>query len=100
MRVGIGMKDGKIGVRYGRGVSDELREYPDGLIDPYAECVWLEKMNGELKGVLVNYACHGTSYNEYSNICWDYRWAEWKITLTGVIQKKETVRLWWKQSLG
>ena len=68
----VALKDGKIGVRYGRGVSEELRGYPDGLIDPYAECVWLEKMNGELKGVLVNYACHGTSYNEYSEICWDY----------------------------
>ena len=64
--------DGKIGVRYGRGVPEELRRYPDGLIDPYAECVWLEKTNGELKGVLVNYACHGTSYNQYSEICWDY----------------------------
>jgi len=66
------MKDGKIGVRYGRDVCEELRRYPDGLIDPYAECVWLEKLNGELKGVLVNYACHGTSYNKYSEICWDY----------------------------
>ena len=66
------LKDGKIGVRYGRGVSEELRGYPDGLIDPYAECVWLERLNGETKGVLVNYACHGTSYNEYSEICWDY----------------------------
>lgn len=66
------MKDGKIGVRYGRDVSEELRSYPDGLIEPYAECVWFEKLNGELKGVLVNYACHGTSYNGYSEICWDY----------------------------
>lgn len=68
----VTLKDGKIGVRYGRDVSEELRGYPDGLIEPYAECVWFEKMNGELKGVLVNYACHGTSYNEYSEICWDY----------------------------
>ncbi len=66
------MNNGKIGVRYGRGVSEELRGYPDGLIDPYVECVWLERTNGELKGVLFNYACHGTSYNEYSEICWDY----------------------------
>ena len=68
----VAMEDGKIGVRYGRNVPEELRRYPDGLIDPYAECVWLEKANGELKCALVNYACHGTSYNQYSEICWDY----------------------------
>lgn len=68
----VELEDGTIGVRYGRNVPEELVAYPDGLIDPYAECVWLEGADGKLAGVLVNYACHGTSYNQYSEICWDY----------------------------
>jgi Neutral/alkaline non-lysosomal ceramidase. len=68
----VKLNDGSIGIRYGRNVPGELRDYPDGLIDPYAECLWFEKMNGELKGAYINYACHGTSYNQVSEICWDF----------------------------
>jgi hypothetical protein len=66
------LEDGTIGIRYGRDVPEELRSRPDGLIDPAAECLWFHKPNGELIGAFVNYACHGTSYNQYSEICWDY----------------------------
>lgn len=66
------LADGTIGIRYGRGVEPELVALPDGVIDPYAECLWFESKCGALKFAIVNYACHGTSYGELSEICWDY----------------------------
>lgn len=66
------LADGTIGIRYGRGVPSELVALPDGLIDPYAECLWFESEGGWLKFTIINYACHGTSYGELSEICWDY----------------------------
>jgi neutral ceramidase len=68
----VPLPDGTIGVRYGRNVPAELRAYPEGLIDPEALCAWLVDERGELIGSIVNYACHATSYNQYSEICWDY----------------------------
>lgn len=66
------MEDGRVEVRYGRDVPAELVALPDGLIDPNVECLWFENESGQLKYTIMNYACHGTSYNQYSEICWDY----------------------------
>ena len=68
----VELEDGSVGVRYGRDVPENLRERPDGLIDPHVECIWFHRHDGTLIGALINYACHGTSYNQYSEICWDY----------------------------
>jgi hypothetical protein len=68
----VPLPDGTIGVRYGRGVSAELRAYPDGLIDPEVQCLWFAHLSGQIVGSLINYACHATTYNQYSDICWDY----------------------------
>jgi hypothetical protein len=68
----VTLPNGTIGVRYGRGVLEELRAYPDGIIDPEVQCVWFTDLSGRTVGSLINYACHATSYNQYSDICWDY----------------------------
>ncbi|MBP1990410.1 neutral/alkaline non-lysosomal ceramidase N-terminal domain-containing protein [Paenibacillus eucommiae] len=68
----VTLPDGTIGVRYGRGVSAELRAYPDGLIDPEVSCTWLVGSQGDLMGCLINYACHATTYHQPTEICWDY----------------------------
>lgn len=66
------MEDGSIEPRYGRGATPKLVAYPDGLIDPYVECLWFENMKGQVKYSILNYACHGTSYGQDTHICWDY----------------------------
>ncbi|GAA3408426.1 hypothetical protein ACFFNY_13025 [Paenibacillus hodogayensis] len=68
----VPLPDGSIGIRFGRGVSDELRGYPDGLIDPEVQCLWFADKSGQIVGSLVNYACHATSFNQFYDICWDY----------------------------
>lgn len=64
--------DGSVRTRFGRGVPPELRALPDGLIDPQAHCLWFTDESGRSLGGFINYACHATSYNQYSHSCWDY----------------------------
>ncbi|MFD0713521.1 hypothetical protein [Paenibacillus sp. GCM10027626] len=68
----VPLEDGTIGVRYGRGVSAKLRAYPDGLIDPDVSCAWFIDGENHVIGSMINYACHATSYNQLSEICWDF----------------------------
>lgn len=68
----VKLSDGSIGTRYGRGVSEELRGLPDGLIDPNVHCVWFVDDREQVVGSLLHYACHATSYNQYDHISWDY----------------------------
>lgn len=65
-------EDGSIGIRFGRRVPEALVNAPEGLVDPRVECVWFEKISGELCGVIFNYACHATSHSSAKEICWDY----------------------------
>ena len=66
------MPDGTIKMRWGRNDPQNLKDYPDGVIDPLARCLWLEGEGGDLLGGLVNYACHPTTFSQYEQICWDY----------------------------
>jgi len=66
------MPDGSIKMRWGRNDPQNLKDCPDGVIDPLARCLWLEEEGGHLLGGLVNYACHPTTFSQYEQICWDY----------------------------
>lgn len=68
----VKLPDGRIAARFGRNVPEELKRYPDGVIDAHAAVLWFIDDTGRTVCGLVNFACHATAFSQHAEVCWDY----------------------------